>query len=69
MLRVTTRTIWRWAAAGRIERVQIGGVSRYPAAAVETLIADSRNQRVSSPAAGPGSTQTTEGTVEGEDSA
>lgn len=38
LLRVTPRTVWRWAAAGRLQRVRIGGITRYPAAAVEELL-------------------------------
>src|ERR1700730_11511487 len=38
LFRVTPRTISRWANAGLLERVRVGGISRYPLAAVEELL-------------------------------
>lgn len=40
LLRVDSRTVTRWAAAGRLESVRtLGGHHRYPADAVQTLVA------------------------------
>jgi excisionase family DNA binding protein len=39
ILRVTDRTVRRWANEGRIERIKLGGVARFTASSIEELIA------------------------------
>jgi excisionase family DNA binding protein len=47
IVKVTTRTVWRWAEDGRIERVRIGrGVSRFTAASVARLIEPENEKRL-----------------------
>jgi excisionase family DNA binding protein len=39
LFKVTTRTVWRWAHDGRLERIRIGsGVTRFTAASVAALL-------------------------------
>lgn len=38
ILQVTPRTVWRWAAAGRLPRVRINGITRYRASDIAALI-------------------------------
>lgn len=39
LFKVTTRTVWRWAHDGRLERIRIGsGVTRFTAPSVAALL-------------------------------